>query len=188
MSQVISEEKISVFLPDGSEKNIPKGSTCGDLAKLISQGLFRQAVGCMINGEIRDLSSPLNDGDKVSILKPTDVESYELLRHSAAHVMAQAVQRVFPQAKIAIGPTIQDGFYYDFEIPDHPLNADDLEKIEAEMAKIVKEDQQLVRVNVADVDKQIAEFQAQGEKFKAELLNEHRDHNPTLYEMRDKDG
>ena len=186
MSQV--ETMLSVQLPDGSKKSLEKGSSCGDLAKSIAQGLFRKAVGGLINGEIRDLSTPLNDGDQVKILTAEDPESFELLRHSTAHVMAQAVQRVFPQAKIAIGPTIQDGFYYDFEITDHALTAEDLEKIEAEMKKIVKEDQKLVRYCIPDVDKQINEFKSQGEKFKAELLNEHRDHNPTLYLMTDKDG
>ncbi len=186
MSQV--ETMINVVLPDGSSKSLDNGSTCGDLAKSISQGLFRKAVGGLINDEIRDLSTPLNDGDKVKILTADDPESYELLRHSTAHVMAQAVQRIFPQAKIAIGPTIQDGFYYDFEIPDHALSSEDLEKIELEMKKIVSEDQKLVRYCIPDVNKQIDEFKAQGEKFKAELLEEHRDHDPTLYLMLDNSG
>ena len=186
MSKV--ETMITIQLPDGGEKTLEKGSTAGDLAKSISQGLARKAVGALINEEIRDLATPLTEQDKVKILTPDDPESYELLRHSTAHVMAQAVQRVFPQAKIAIGPTIQDGFYYDFEIPDHPLSTEDLQKIEEEMKKIVKEDQKLVRFNIPDVDKQLEEFRGQGEKFKAELLNEHRDHNPTLYLMQDKEG
>lgn len=186
MSKV--ETMITITLPDGGERTLEKGATAGDLAKSISQGLARKAVGALINEEIRDLATPLSEQDKVKILTPDDSESYELLRHSTAHVMAQAVQRVFPQAKIAIGPTIQDGFYYDFEIPDHSLNTEDLQKIEDEMKKIVKEDQKLVRFNIPDVDKQLDEFRGQGEKFKAELLNEHRDHSPTLYLMQDKDG
>lgn len=186
MSKV--ETMITIKLPDGGERTLEKGSTAGDLAKSISQGLARKAVGALINEEIRDLATPLNEQDKVKILTPDDSESYELLRHSTAHVMAQAVQRIFPHAKIAIGPTIQDGFYYDFEIPDHSLSTEDLQKIEEEMKKIVKEDQTLVRYNIPDVDKQLDEFRGQGEKFKAELLNEHRDHNPTLYLMQDKDG
>jgi len=186
MSQV--ETMITVELPDGSKKSLAKDASSGDLAKSIAQGLFRRAVGGLINGEICDLSTPLNDGDKVKILTADDKESYELLRHSTAHVMAQAVQRLFPQAKIAIGPTIQDGFYYDFEIPDHALTTEDLEAIEKEMKKIVQEDQKLVRYCIPDVDKQIEDFRSQGEKFKVELLTEHRDHNPTLYLMLDKDG
>ncbi|MBY0358404.1 MAG: threonine--tRNA ligase [Candidatus Obscuribacterales bacterium] len=186
MSQV--ETMINVVLPDGSQRSLPSGSTGGDLAKSIAQGLFRKAVGLLINGEIRDLASPLQNEDTVKILTADDVESYELLRHSTAHVMAQAVQRIFPKAKIAIGPTIQDGFYYDFEIPDHPLTTEDLEKIEAEMKRIAGEDQRLVRYCIPDVDQQLAEFKSQGEKFKAELLDEHRNDNPTLYLMQDKEG
>lgn len=182
------ESMVTVALPDGSKKSLENGASCGDLAGSISQGLLRKAVGALVNDEIRDLGTTLCEGDRVKILTADDPESYELLRHSTAHVMAQAVQRLFPQAKIAIGPTIQDGFYYDFEIPDHALSAEDLQMIEAEMKKIVKEDQKLVRHCIADVDKQINEFKSQGEKFKAELLEEHRDHNPTLYLMLDKDG
>lgn len=186
MSRV--ETVINVLLPDGSSRILEKDSSLADLAGSISQGLLRKAVGGLINGEIRDLSTPLCDGDRVKIITAEDAESYELLRHSTAHVMAQAVQRLFPQAKIAIGPTIQDGFYYDFEIPDHALSTEDLQRIEEEMKRIIKEDQKLVRFNIQDVDKQISDFKAQGEKFKAELLQEHRDHNPTLYLMCDKDG
>lgn len=182
------ECSIEVSLPDGSIKELDKGANCAELAKSISQGLFRKSVGALINGEIRDLATILEGGEKVKLLTADDPESYELLRHSTAHVMAQAVQRIFPQAKIAIGPTIQDGFYYDFEINDHQLSPEDLQKIEEEMKRIVKEDQKLVRFCIADVDKQLAEFKEQGEKFKAELLEEHRDHNPTLYLMESKEG
>lgn len=189
MSQVETKQgEITVNLPDGSQKTIPQGSTGADLAKSIAQGLFKKAVGLQINGETRDLYTPLTDGDTVKILKADDSDSIELLRHSTAHVMAQAVQKLFPQAKIAIGPTIEDGFYYDFEIPGHTLSTDDLSKIEAEMTAIANSNQTIERYAIPDVDKQLSEFKTQGEKFKAELLEEHKDHNPTLYLMKDKDG
>jgi threonyl-tRNA synthetase len=180
--------KVTVNLPDGSMRSLETGATGADLAKSIAEGLYRKSVGQMINGELKDLFTPLKDGDTVRILTPDDAESLELLRHSTAHVMAQAVQKLFPEAKIAIGPTIQDGFYYDFEIPNHTLSTDDLEKIEGEMKKIAEAKQRIVRFDIPDVDKQLAEFKSQGEKFKAELLQEHRDHNPTLYLMQDKDN
>lgn len=186
MSQVASQ--IKVKLPDGAERVLNHGETGADLAKNISEGLYRKAVGLMINDELRDLFTPLTDGDAVKVLTPDSPESIELLRHSTAHVLAQAVQRIFPDAKIAIGPTIADGFYYDFEIPGHALSSDDLTQIEGEMKKIVGENQRLVRFDIPNVDDQLNEFKNQGEKFKAELLNEHRDHNPTLYLMQDKDG
>jgi threonyl-tRNA synthetase len=180
--------QISVKLPDGSLRQVDKGTTGADLARSISQGLYRKAVGLTIDGELRDLFSPLSDGNEVKILTPQDPESIELLRHSTAHVMAQAVQKLFPQAKIAIGPTIQDGFYYDFDIPDHALTPEDLKKIEDEMEHIAREKQRIVRFDIPDVDKQLDEFRNQGERFKVELLQEHRTHNPTLYLMQDKDG
>lgn len=186
MSKV--ETQINVILPDGSKRSLETGATCADLAKSIAQGLYRKSVGAVINGEIRDLYTPLNDGDNVKILTPDDPESLELLRHSSAHVMAEAVQRLFPEAKIAIGPTIQDGFYYDFEIPGHTLTPEDLKSIEDEMKKIASEDQRIVRYQIPDVDRQIAEFRGGGEKFKAELLEEHKHESPTLYLMQDKAG
>jgi threonyl-tRNA synthetase len=182
--------EISVKLPDGSIRQLPVGSTAADLAQLISQGLYRKAVGALINGEPepRDLFTRLGDGDTVKILTAEDPEAMLLLRHSSAHVMAQAVQNIFPEAKIAIGPTIDDGFYYDFEIPGHTLAPDDLKKIEVEMKRIAESGQKLVRYDIPDVSKQLQEFNSQGEKFKAELLEEHKDHSPTLYLMQDKDG
>jgi len=179
---------VEVLLPDGSKKSMNPGSTAADLAKSISEGLFRKSVGALINKEIRDLYTPLSQGDVVQILTEKDKESIELLRHSTAHVMAEAVQSLFPQARIAIGPTIEDGFYYDFEIPDHNISAEDMLKIEERMTEIVKQNQQIVRYCIENVDEQIDNFKKQGEKFKAELLEEHRDHNPTLYLMKDKDG
>lgn len=182
------ETQVTVRLPDGSARQFEPGATAADLAKSISQGLYSKSVGALINGEIRDLFTPLTDGDEVKILTPDNPESLELLRHSTAHVMAEAVQKVFPQAKIAIGPTIEDGFYYDFEIPGHALSPDDLTKIEEEMKRIASEKQQIVRYQIPDVEKQIADFKAAGEKFKAELLDEHKHESPTLYLMKDKDG
>lgn len=183
----IVQADFTVQLPDGARKSLVTGAMAADLAKSISQGLYKKAVGATINGELRDLYTPLAEGDTVKILTSEDKESLELLRHSTAHVMAQAVQKLFPQAKIAIGPTIEDGFYYDFEITDHALSIDDLSQIELEMKRIAQSGQRLVRHHIVDVDKQIAEFRAQGEKFKCELLEEHRNDAPTLYLMKDKD-
>ncbi len=186
MSKV--ETQITVILPDGAKKQLEHGATGADLAGLISKQLAARAVGIVINGELKDLSTALVDGDSVKIITADNPESLELLRHSSAHVMAQAVQRLFPQAKVAIGPTIEHGFYYDFDIPDHALTIEDLQKIEAEMQKICQEGQCLVRYYIPDVDQQIKEFKNQGEKYKAELLNEHRHESPTLYLMKNSEG
>jgi len=112
-----------------------------------------------------------------------------VLRHSTSHVMAQAVQTLFPQAKLAIGPSTDTGFYYDFDLTDgYTFTEDDLIKIEDEMKKIVKENLIFECYQVPDVDAQIAQFNAEGEIYKAELLEEHRHHNPTLFLTKDKEG
>ncbi len=116
-------------------------------------------------------------------------ETLGVLRHSASHIMAQAVQKLFPSAKLAIGPSTDTGFYYDFDLTDgHAFTEDDLQKIEDEMKNIIKQNLTFERYVIPDVDKQIAEFKAEGEIYKAELLEEHRNDNPTLYLTKDKDG
>ncbi len=116
-------------------------------------------------------------------------ETLSILRHSTSHVMAQAVQKLFPSAKLAIGPSIENGFYYDFDLTDgHAFTEDDLTKIEEEMKNIVKQNLSFEKYVIPDVEKQIAEFKEQGEIYKAELLEEHKNDNPTLYITKDKDG
>lgn len=112
-----------------------------------------------------------------------------VLRHSTSHVMAQAVQKLFPSAKLAIGPAIENGFYYDFDLTDgYAFTEDDLVKIEEEMKNIVKQNLSFEKFVIPDVEKQIEEFKAEGEIYKAELLEEHKNDNPTLYITKDKDG
>ncbi len=112
-----------------------------------------------------------------------------VLRHSTSHIMAQAVQKLFPEAKLAIGPATDTGFYYDFDLTDgHAFTEDDLAKIEEEMKNIVKQNLTFEKHYVKDVDAQIEEFKKEGEIYKAELLEEHRNDNPTLYLTKDKDG
>lgn len=116
-------------------------------------------------------------------------ESLHILRHSASHIMAQAVQSLFPSAKLAIGPSTDTGFYYDFDLTDgHAFTEEDLVKIEEKMKEIVKQNLTFEKYVIGDVDAKIAEFKSQGEIYKAELLEEHRNDNPTLYLTKDKDG
>ena len=115
-------------------------------------------------------------------------EKLQTLRHSASHIMAQAVQNLFPNAKLAIGPAIENGFYYDFDIEGTTLNEENLKDIEKEMRKLVEQNLTFEKYVIPDVEKQINEFRAQGEIYKAELLEEHKNDNPTLYLTKDKDG
>ena len=116
-------------------------------------------------------------------------ETLRTLRHSTSHIMAQAVQSLFPSAKLAIGPATDEGFYYDFDLTDgHAFTSDDLVKIEEKMKEIIKQNLTFEKYVIPDVDAQIKEFKEQGEIYKAELLEEHRNDNPTLYLTKDKDG
>lgn len=116
-------------------------------------------------------------------------ETLSILRHSTSHIMAQAVQSLFPNAKLAIGPATSDGFYYDFDLTDgHAFTQDDLAKIEEKMKEIIKQNLTFEKYVIPDVDKQIEEFKKEGEIYKAELLEEHRNDNPTLYITKDKGG
>lgn len=179
---------IEVLLPDNSKISLEEGQNGLDLAKKISEGLARNAVAVEINETVKSLNTTLNNNDKVRIITTKDPEALGVMRHSTSHVMAQAVLRIYPNAKLAIGPAIENGFYYDFDLEGHAFNEEDLRKIEDEMKKIVKENLTFEKYLIPDVDAQIAEFKAQGEIYKAELLEEHKDHNPTLYITKDKDG
>ena len=137
---------ITITLPDGSERTLPEGSTGTDLAASIGPGLARAALGSEADGEPRDLAAPLPDGAQVRIITDRDPEALEEIRHSTAHVLAQAVLELWPGATFAGGPAIADGFYYDFELPDGATFSDeDLERIEAKMREIIAADQPFER-------------------------------------------
>jgi len=143
--------EIRVTLPDGSEKRLPPGSSGADLAKAIGPGLAKAALAVRVNGDVWDLARPLPDGAKVVILTDKDPQALEVLRHSSAHVLATAVRQLFPHAKIGFGPPIEDGFYYDFEVP-RPFGPEDLEAIEKKMVEVVKADYPFVREEVSRAD------------------------------------
>jgi threonyl-tRNA synthetase len=142
-----SEQSIRVHLPDGSVKEMPSGSTAGDVAAAIGPGLAKAAVAAVANGEVVDLMRPLDDGTELKILTERDPEAIAVLRHSAAHVLATAVRALRPGAGIGFGPAIDEGFYYDFEV-DEPFTPEDLETFEAEMRKVIEADQPFERRRV----------------------------------------
>jgi threonyl-tRNA synthetase len=137
---------ISVRLPDGSNRELAEGTTAADLALAIGPRLAKAAVVATIDGHEVDLNTPLADGEEVAIITGDTDAGREVLRHSTAHVLAQAVLRLWPGAKYAIGPVIENGFYYDFELPDGArFSDDDLDRVEAEMRSIMAEDQPFIR-------------------------------------------
>ena len=137
---------ISVGLPDGSMRELAEGTTAAELARSIGSRLAKAAVAATVDGREVDLATPLPGGSQVSIVTEDTNAGREVLRHSTAHVMAQAVRRLWPGAKYAIGPVIENGFYYDFELPGGAhFSDDDLDRIDAEMRAIIKENQPFVR-------------------------------------------
>jgi len=157
-----------VELPDGSLRTLTPGSTALDLAKAIGSRLAKDALAARVNGELVDLSTPLNGGERVAIVTPASDEGRDVLRHSSAHVMAQAVTRLWPGAHYAIGPAIRDGFYYDFELPDDGhFSDDDLERVDAEMRVIIAEDQPFTRSEYS-IKEGLAIFKDQ--PFKIEII------------------
>ena len=145
----MNEPQISITLPDGSSKRLPRGSSAGDLAAAIGPGLARAAVAARVNGVLTDLSAPLPDGAEVAIVTRSDEDPDALyvLRHSAAHALATAVRERYPGAGIGFGPPIDDGFYYDFEVPA-PFTPEDLEEIERAMAEVAGADDPFERREV----------------------------------------
>src|SRR5262249_10173050 len=137
---------ITVTLPDGSSREYDRGTTPAAVAASIGAGLAKAAIAARADGEWIDLDRPLDRDTQLAIVTPNTDDGREVLRHSTAHVMAQAVTSLFPGAKYAIGPAIEDGFYYDFELPGgETFSADDLTSIEAEMRRIVKADEKFER-------------------------------------------
>ena len=161
---------IQITLPDGSIQQVESGITAAQLAAKISQRLGKEALAVKIDGVARDLSTPLTQDCAVELLTFSSEGGAEIYRHSASHLMAQAVKQLFPEAKVAIGPAVDDGFYYDFDI-DHPFTPEDLEKIERKMAELVKADTPFVRHEVTK-DDAIRFFSERGEQYKVEILRD----------------
>jgi threonyl-tRNA synthetase len=159
---------VTITLPDGSKRNFDCSVTGAALAADIGPGLAKAALAISLDGEVRDLSWLIDHDAEVNIITRRDEDALELVRHDAAHVMAQAVQELYPGTQVTIGPSIENGFYYDFA-RDEPFTPEDLEKIEARMKAIISADEPFVR-EVLDRDDAIRLFTEMGEKYKAELI------------------
>ena len=161
---------MKVYLKNGDELAVEEGAKCIDAAKAVSDSLARNAVAVKLNGKLTDLSAPLSQGDKVEFVTLKDKEGLEVYRHTCAHVLAQAVKTIFPTCKLAIGPVIENGFYYDFDF-NTPITQEDFEKIEAEMQKIIKANTPIERFELprAEAVKLMSDYK---EKYKVELIND----------------
>ena len=164
--------QLKISLPDGSIREMPVGSTPADVAAAIGPGLAKAALAARVDGELVDLTRPFTGDAQLALVTSRDeADALELARHDFAHVLAEAVQALFPGTQITFGPSTDDGFYYDFAPKDRQFTEDDLPAIEAEMRKIIARDEPLVR-EVWERDALIAKWRAEGESFKAEWAAE----------------
>ena len=163
-------DNIRVFLKDGSGKEYKKGVTVREVVEDIGKGLAKAALIAEVDGKLVGLDYPLQNDCRLNVLTFNDEDGKDAFRHTSSHILAQAVKRVFPEAKLAIGPAIQDGYYYDFDV-ERPFSTEDLAAIEEEMDKIVREDYPLERIEM-ERDRAIEFFRAAGEDYKVELIED----------------
>ena len=172
-----------ITLAEG-KKEFPAGSTPADIARSVSDGLFRSSYVAKVNGEVVGMYTPIDDDATVEFLGFDTEEGRKAYRHSCSHILAQAVKRIYPTARVAIGPAIANGYYYDFDFVT-PINMESLKEIEAEMKKIIKENLPIVREEVSR-DKALAYFREQGEPYKVELITDlPEDAKITMYRQGD---
>ena len=175
------EKEISVKLPDGTGLTAPAKSTVADVAQIIGPGLAKAAIAGRLNGIPVDLSAAVGDGDKIEIITENSSEGLDIIRHSAAHLMARAVNELFPDAKFGIGPSIEEGFYYDFDLP-LSLSADDLPKIEAKMSEIASRGPKLSRAELARSDA-LKLFKDADQPYKTELIEDVETDSISTYDL-----
>ncbi|MBS4215404.1 MULTISPECIES: threonine--tRNA ligase [Neobacillus] len=175
---------VKIAFPDGAVKEFPKGTTTEDIAASISPGLKKKAIAGKLNGQMYDLRRPIQEDGSIEIVTPESADALEVLRHSTAHLMAQAVKRLYPGAKLGVGPVIEGGFYYDMDL-EESLTPEDLPKIEKEMAKIVSENIEVVRKEVSRSEA-VQLFKEINDEYKLELIEAIPDEEQvTIYEQGD---
>lgn len=161
-------ERIQITFPDGAVKEFSKGVTMEEIAASISPGLKKKAYAGKLNGSLIDLRTPIEESGEIQILTDKDPESLEILRHSTAHLMAQAIKRLYKNVKLGVGPVIENGFYYDIDL-EESITPEDLPKIEKEMKKIVNENLEIVR-KVVSREEAIQMYKEIGDEYKLELI------------------
>lgn len=161
----------TITLPDGSQRSFENPVSVADVALNIGAGLAKAALAGRVNGKLVDTSHIIHSDSALAIITDRDDAGIELIRHSTAHLLAMALQDIFPKAQVTIGPIIEDGFYYDFSYQEHNFTPEDLEKIEIRMAEIVAQDLPIQRV-VMNREEAIAQFESMGEKYKVEIIRD----------------
>ncbi|MDF1527215.1 MAG: threonine--tRNA ligase [bacterium] len=174
---------LKITFPDGSSRDYEAGTTLGQVAESISRNLAKASLAAEVDGSLKDMSTPLKQASLVRFLTFNDEEGVDIFRHSSSHVMAQAVKRLYPNVKLAIGPPILDGFYYDIDLPES-INEEDLKRIEKEMDRIVAEKVPFTR-EVLSREEGIKLFEELGEEYKVELIKEIEDDTVSVYRQGD---
>ena len=159
---------VNIILPDGSKKAYAAGTTLAQAVKELSNSLAKKVLAADVDGQLTDLREEVKDGSHVSFLTFEDKGGQHTLRHTASHILAQAVKRLWPEAKLAIGPAIDKGFYYDIDM-EHVLTPEDLGKLETEMARIVKENLPIEK-EIMSRQEALKFFEEKGEDYKVELI------------------
>ena len=162
---------IKITLKDGSVREFENAVSAADITKEISMGLYRNACSCKINGEVKDLRTVVDTDCEFEVLTFDNADGKKTFNHTASHIMAQAVKRLYPDVKLTIGPAIDSGFYYDFDV-ETPFSPEDLEKIEKEMKAIVKENPDIEKFELEPADA-VKLMKEKNEPYKVELINEH---------------
>ncbi|PSQ97744.1 MAG: threonine--tRNA ligase [Bacteroidetes bacterium SW_9_63_38] len=178
----VDEQTITITLPDGSTQAHPSGTTGYEIAEGIGAGLARDALAIKVNGEVRDLTRPITEDAEVAILTWDDEEGKETFWHSSAHLMAEALQELYPEVEFTIGPPIDQGFYYDVDLGDRTLSSDELEEIEEKMRELARRDVAYERQEVSK-DDAIAHYEQEDNEYKLELLEDLEDGEISFYEQ-----
>ncbi|MCM3663747.1 threonine--tRNA ligase [Mesobacillus subterraneus] len=177
-------DMLKISFPDGAVKEFPAGTTTEDIASSISPGLKKKAIAGMVNGQPYDLKRPIEEDASIEIVTPDHPEALEILRHSSAHLMAQAIKRLYKNVNLGVGPVIEGGFYYDIDM-EHSLTPEDLPAIEKEMGKIINENIEIIRKEVSR-EEAVSFFKELGDPYKLELIEAiPADEKVTLYEQGD---
>lgn len=178
----MSNQSIKITLPDGSVREYEKGVSGLQIALSISEGLARNVLAAKVNGEVWDASRPINADATVQLLTWNDTEGKNTFWHSSAHLMAEALESLYPGIKFGIGPPIENGFYYDVDFGDRPFDSAELEKIETKMMELAKQKNEYIRKDVSKADA-VAYFQEKGDEYKLDLLEGLEDGSITFYEQ-----
>lgn len=173
-------EQITITLPDGSERKTEKGTTALEIARGISEGLARNVLAAKVNGEVRDAFRPIEVDASLTLLTWNDEEGKETMWHSSAHLLAEALEALYPGIKLGIGPPIENGFYYDVDFGGHKFSSDDFPKIEQKMKELAKQKSEYLRKEISKVEA-VAYYENKGDEYKLDLIKGLKDGEITFY-------